>query len=110
MNHQPTQRLESLYEVVNEANVKIQANHKAINPVIEVRQSMRNSGVPADVMTIDCLQTNQRILLILHDQQPDVVHYKFMPRDSEELRDFKEIALSELTTDVLFDWMQEYFA
>ncbi len=108
-NYQPNQRLETLYQMVNEAHVNIQASHKQINPIVEVRQSMRASGVPADVLTIDCLRTNQRILFILHDQQPEIVCYKFMPRDSEDLTGFTEIALAELTTDLLFDWMQERF-
>ncbi len=108
-NYQPNQRLETLYQMVNEAHVKIQASHKQINPIVEVRQSMRASGIPADVLTIDCLRTNQRILFILHDQQPEIVRYKFMSRDSEELTGFTEIALAELTADLLFDWMQERF-
>ena len=42
--------LKTLSDLVNDAHTQIQAAHQHINPVVEVRQSMRDVGIPADVL------------------------------------------------------------
>lgn len=105
----PTDPLKTLSDLVSEAHAQIQAAHEHINPVVEVRQGMRNAGIPADVLTLDCLRTQRRITLILHDQQPGVVLYQFVTRAEEVGGDFKQIPLEEMGSGTLFDWMQDYF-
>ena len=102
--------LKTLSDLVNDAHTQIQAAHQHINPVVEVRQSMRDVGIPADVLTLDCLRTQRRITLILHDQHPGVVLYQFVTREEEVGGEFKQIALAEMSSQTLFDWMQDYFA
>jgi hypothetical protein len=101
--------LKTLSDLANEAHNRIQATHQHINPVVEVRRGMRDAGIPADVMTIDCLRTQRRINLILHDQQPGIVLYQFVTREEEVGGEFKQIDLSELNSSMMFDWMQDYF-
>ncbi|MEE3157371.1 MAG: hypothetical protein VX301_04050, partial [Pseudomonadota bacterium] len=62
------------------------------------------------VLTLDCLRTQRRITLILHDQHPGVVLYQFVTREEEVGGEFKQIALAEMSSQTLFDWMQDYFA
>jgi len=69
--------LKALSDRASEAHARIQATYQHINPVVGVRRGMRDSGIPADAMTIDCLQTRRRILMILHDGEPDVLLYQF---------------------------------
>jgi len=52
-----------IYELVTQAHAKVQQDFSDIDPVVSVNTQMRNRGVPADVMTIDCLKTGKRILL-----------------------------------------------
>ena len=66
-------------------------------------------GIPADVMTIDCLRTRRRITLILHDGQPGVFLYQFVTIDDEVGNDFQQKPMSEMSTQLLFDWMEDYF-
>ena len=101
--------LKALSDMASDAHARIQISHEHINPVIEVRRSMRDAGIPADVMTIDCLRTRRRITLILHDQQPGVLLYQFITMAEEVGNDFQSMPLSELSTDKLFQWMEEYF-
>ncbi|MBB5321965.1 hypothetical protein [Marinobacter oulmenensis] len=101
--------LKSLSDMASEAHARIQATHQHINPVVEVRQGMRKSGIPADVMTIDCLRTRRRITLILHDGQPGVFLYQFVTIDDEVGNDFQQKPMSEMSTQLLFDWMEDYF-
>ncbi|MDK8463552.1 hypothetical protein [Marinobacter sp. SS13-12] len=101
--------LKALSDMASDAHARIQAAHQHINPVVEVRRSMRDAGIPADVMTIDCLRTRRRITLILHDEQPGALLYQFVTIDDEVGNDFKQVALSDVDTTTLFDWIQDYF-
>jgi len=101
--------LKTLSDMASDAHARIQAAHQHINPVVEVRRGMRDSGIPADVMTIDCLRTRRRITLILHDGQPGMVLYQFVTMDDEVGNDFKQVPLSDMDVGTLFDWMQDYF-
>ncbi|NMT64351.1 hypothetical protein [Marinobacter orientalis] len=101
--------LKALSDMASDAHARIQAAHEHINPVVEVRRGMRDAGIPADVMTIDCLRTHRRITLILHDEQPGLLLYQFVTMEDEVGDDFRQMALSEFDSAKLFDWMQDYF-
>jgi len=101
--------LKSLSDMASDAHARIQAAHEHINPVVEVRHGMRKTGIPADVMTIDCLRTRRRITLILHDEQPGVLLYQFITIEDEVGDEFQQLALADMSTQRLFDWMEEYF-
>lgn len=101
--------LEQLSDCITDAHRRIQAEREDINPVVGVNRQMRASGIPADAITIDCLRTDRRILLILHDQQPQLVRYQFGARDRDPESAFEEIRLDALTQTVLVDWMVGYF-
>jgi len=105
----PTDPLKTLSDLVSDAHAQIQAAHEHINPVVEVRQGMRNAGIPADVLTLDCLRTQRRITLILHDQQPGVVLYQFVTRAEEVGGEFKQMPLADMSSETLVEWMEDYF-
>lgn len=102
--------LEALSDMITEAHTRIQQAYEHINPVVGVRRGMRDVGIPADAMTIDCLQTRGRILLILHDEQPGVLLYQFGTMDADAGDDFQPVNLSEVGADTLFTWMKDYFS
>lgn len=101
--------LKTLSDLASEAHARIQAAHQNINPVVEVRRGMRDAGIPADVMTLDCLRTRRRITLVLHDDQPGTLLYQFITIDDEVGEGFQRIAMTEVTAGTLFGWMQTYF-
>lgn len=101
--------LKTLSDLVHDAHSQIQAAHQHINPVVEVRQSMRDAGIPADVLPLDCLRTQRRITLILHDQQPGVVLYQFVTREQEVGSKFRQMPMADMRSSTLFAWMQDYF-
>lgn len=102
--------LKALSDMASDAHARIQQTHEHINPVIGVRRGMRDIGIPADAMTIDCLRTRRRIMLILHDAEPDTLLYQFLQLDEEPGEDFQRMALADVAVGTLFDWMQSYFA
>lgn len=101
--------LKALSDMASDAHARIQASHRHINPVIEVRRGMRDTGVPADVMTIDCLRTRRRITLILHDEQPGVLLYQFITMEEQVGSEFQRVVLLEMDTQKLFEWIEGYF-
>jgi hypothetical protein len=101
--------LEILYEIATESHARIQQDFKDINPMVGVNQNMRKMGVPSDVMTVDCLKSGKRIILILHDHHPDVLRYQFAFKDADPDDNFEQIQFKDLTADKLYDWIKSYF-
>ncbi len=102
--------LEKLSEMASEAHTRIQQTYEHINPMLGLRRGLRDSGIPADVMTIDCLRTRRRIVLILHDEQPGTLLYQFLAIEEDPDGDFQLMALSEVGVETLFEWMRDYFS
>ena len=103
-------KLETLFDITTESHTRIQQDFKDINPVVGVNQKMREAGMPADVVTIDCLKSGKRIILILHDQQPATISYQFSFKDKDPDEKFERIQFNELTADKLYDWIKGYFS
>ena len=101
--------LKTLSDLITEAHTRIQQAHADINPVVGVRRGMRDSGIPADAVTIDCLRTGKRIVLILHDQQPGVLIYQFTLKDQDTDAAYQNMAMASFGVDQLVGWMRDYF-
>ncbi len=97
--------ISTVYELVSQAHANIQQAFHDIDPVVSVNTQLRKQGIPADVMTIDCLKTGKRILLVFHDAQPDSVSYQFCLKDKDPFDEFESIALTSVTMQQLYDWM-----
>lgn len=105
-----TPALSKLSDIATAAHSLTQQACKDINPVIGVSRGMRAQGIPADAMTIDCLVTGKRIILILHDEQADIVRFQFSFKDQDPSDVFEVMPLSELTPSKLYDWIKDYFS
>lgn len=101
--------LKTLCDLTTEAHTRIQQDFKHINPVVGVSKKMRDIGVPADAMTIDCLSTGKRIIIILHDQEPDIVNYQLCYRDKDPDDEFQKLEFKELSSQLMYDWIKDYF-
>lgn len=105
-----TPPLQALCDIATDAHTRIQQDFKDIDPVIGVSQKMRTSGIPADAMTIDCLRSGKRIILVLHDQQPGIINYQLSYKDKDPGEKFEQISLSELDAQLLYEWIKNYFS
>lgn len=103
-------RLLTLCDIATEAHTRIQEDFKDINPVVGVSQNMRSNGVPADVMTIDCLKSGKRIIIVLHDQQPETVNYQFSFKEQSSTDEFEQFQFNELNATQLYHWIKIYFS
>ncbi|GLQ31367.1 hypothetical protein [Litoribrevibacter albus] len=102
--------LHELCDIATEAHTRFQKEIADIDPIVGVSQNMRDSGIPVDVMTIDCLKNGKRIILILHDDKPDSISYQFAWRDKDPEGSFTEIPFSGVTAEVMLEWMMRYLA
>jgi len=71
---------------------------------------MRSIGIPSDIITIDCLATKKRILIVLNDGQPQKVNYPFCMKDDDPEDIFTVFPISNVTQKCLYDWMASYFS
>ncbi len=101
--------LEKLCDIASKSHARIQRDFEDINPLVGLNQKMRDMGVPVDAVTIDCLKNGKRIILILHDHQPDTVSYQFSFKDRDPEEQFEQIPFGDLTEGKLYDWMKSYF-
>ena len=102
-------RLQILSDLLTEAHTQIQKTYSNLDPVIGVRQNLRQSGFPADLVTIACLRSKKRIILLLNDKQPEVIGYEFSMMDIDPTMNFSNLPFAKLTQQQLFDWMKDYF-
>lgn len=98
-----------LSDIATDAHTRIQQDFKNLDPIVGVSQNMRKEGIPADLMTIDCLKTNKRIILVVHDQMPGLLNYQFSFRDKEPETAFQQMDFDDLTRGMLYDWIKDYF-
>ena len=104
------QALLTFSDIASAAHGRIQQDFADINPVIGVMQGMRKMGIPADVISIDCLTSKKRILVVLHDQQPDVIQYQFCFLDQDPGDDYLQVPSAEVNADTVYGWIKSYFS
>jgi hypothetical protein len=102
--------LKALCDITSAAHARIQQDFDTINPVIGVSHKMRANGIPADAMTIDCLKSGKRIIVILHDQHAEILSYQFSLKDQEPTSEFETIAFSDVKEATLYSWIKDYFS
>lgn len=104
------QALLTFSDIASEAHAKIQQDFSDINPVIGVMQGMRKMGIPADVLTIDCLPSKKRILIVLHDEHPGLIQYQYTFSDQDPGNDYQAMKSSDVTSDTVYGWIKDYFS
>ena len=108
-NSESSVPLEFLSDNVTTAHTKIQNDFKDLNPVVGVSRKLRQLGISADTMTIDCLKTGKRIIIVLHDDVPNLVRFQFSYIKQDPSVEFEELALQDVTPDQFYTWMKTYF-
>lgn len=99
-----------LFDFAQLAQTQIQQDMADIDPVVTINSSLRKSGVAAEVLTVGNPKTNKHILMILHDDKPDIVDYDFGLSSEDPAFNFNTIHLSELTQLKLYERMKTALA
>jgi hypothetical protein len=103
-----SQPIFELSDLATQAQAKIQKDFPHIDPVIGIRQNMRQAGIAADVLTIDCRRSQKRFIFIIKDSTPEITNYQLTMIDNEG-SDYKSIVTSKLSVDLLYSWIKQYF-
>lgn len=99
----------TLADLVSEAHARIQQDFATLDPVVGISRGMRNNGIPADAMTIDCLKTGKRIIVIAHDDDPDRIRYQFSFADKDPATEFSFLNMADVSAQTFYDWISDYF-
>jgi len=102
--------IKHLCDAIEAAHARVQSDFEQINPVVAVNRKMRDFGIATDLMTIDCLRTGKRILIVLHDSEPHTADYQFCLRDEDPADDFTRVPLTTITSQTLYNWMCDTFS
>lgn len=100
-------RLKALTEMMTNVadQIKLTLN---VTLLVGISHKLRAMGIPADTITIDCLKSNKRILIVLHDQQPYTVNYQYMFVGTDPNNEFVQIDNENFSEESLFSIIANY--
>jgi hypothetical protein len=102
-------KLIHLSEMVAKANDQFSNKFDNINTLMGIMdKTLRNKGMTADAITIDCKSQNKKIVLLIHDAKPDVVEIA-LGNNTGDIYSSTEYACNQLTEAVIADIMATNF-
>lgn len=102
-------KLKALSEVVARANDVFYNKFENINTLMGIiDKTLRNQGVNADAITIDCVALNKKIVIVIHDDKPDVVDIVLGNKEGD-IHSSSERELSEMSEAVIVKIMEANF-
>lgn len=102
------QKIFALGDLAEAAQKEIQLEFPMLNPVIGINHGLRQSGYPADLMTIDDFKSRKRIILMIHDSQPGVVGFQLSEIDKDPDSHFENWPLNQVNQSQLKAWIIEH--
>lgn len=67
-------KLNDLSEIIARANDVFFSLHKSHDTLMGIMdKTLRQQGMKADAITIDCVALDKKIVFVLHDEKPDMV-------------------------------------
>jgi hypothetical protein len=101
--------LKNLSEIVAKANDLFHSKFNNIDTVMGIMdKTLRNQGMKADAITIDCIALDKKIVILIHDEKPDVISIALGNKDGD-IYSSSEHAISEISEAVIIGIMTEYF-
>ncbi len=101
--------LNTLSEIVAKANDQFYARNKNIDTLMGIMdKTLRNQGMAADAITIDCIALNKKIVLVLHDSKPELVDIALGDK-AGTIHSSSEHQLSDMTINHILTLMENSF-
>lgn len=101
--------LKDLSEIVARANDLFYSKFEHIDTLMGIiDKSLRNQGMNADAITIDCISLDKKILLLVHDDKAGTVNI-VLGSKSGEIYSTSEYAMSKITEDFILEIMEKNF-
>jgi len=103
------QKLQDLSEIVARANDLFFSKFDNIGTLMGIMdKTLRKQGIEADAITIDCIALDKKIVILLHDDKPDVVDIALGNKDGE-IYSSSEYELAQISEAVIVEIMEANF-
>ncbi|MGB2740355.1 MAG: hypothetical protein WBC60_07340 [Cognaticolwellia sp.] len=101
--------LNNLSEIVAKANDLFYSKFDHINTLMGIMdKTLRNQGMKADAITIDCITQDKKIVILIHDEKPDFVDIALGNKEGD-IYSSTEYKLTELSEAVILEIMEVNF-
>ena len=102
-------KLQDLSEIVAGANDLFYSKVEHIDTLMGLMdKTLRNKGINADAITIDCVPLDKKIVILLHDDTPDVVSIALGNKEGD-IHSSSEYELVDITETVIMEIMEANF-
>ncbi len=102
-------KLINLSEMVAKANDQFSRKFDSIDILMGIMdKNLRNKGMAADAITVDCKSQDKKIVLLIHDAKPDVVEVA-LGNKAGDIFSSSEYACNELSETVIEEIMATNF-
>lgn len=101
--------LNNLSEIVAKANDLFYGKFDTVDTLMGIMdKALRNQGLNADAITIDCIALDKRIVILIYDDKPDFVNIALGNKEGE-IFSSSEYKLAELSETVIVGIMEDNF-
>lgn len=101
--------LNKLSEVVAKANDLFCNKFENIDTLMGIMdKALRNQGMKADAITIDCITLDKKIVILIHDEKPDLVNIALGNKEGD-IYSSSEYNVSELSEAFILEIMEINF-
>jgi len=102
-------KLQNLSEIVARANDVFYSKFDSIDTLMGIMdKTLRNQGMKADAITIDCIALDKKIVILIHDDKPDVVSIALGNKEGD-IYSSSEYELAQISEAVIVEIMEENF-
>jgi hypothetical protein len=102
-------KLQNLSEIVARANDVFYSKVDNIDTLMGIMgKTLRNRGMKADAITIDCIALDKKIVILLQDDKPDVVDIALGNKEGD-IYSSSEYELAKLSEAVIVEIMEANF-
>lgn len=100
-------KLQNLSEIVARANDLFYSKFSNIDTLMGIiDKALRNQGMRADAITIDCIALNKKIVILIHDDKPDVVEIALGNKEGH-IYSSSEYELAKISEKVIVEIMEK---
>lgn len=101
--------LKNLSEIVARANDLLYSKYENIDTLMGIiDQSLRNQGIKADAVTVECVTVDRKLLILIHDEKPDLVTI-VSGNKAGDIYSKTEYAMDQISESFFVDIMERNF-
>ena len=102
-------KLQYLSEIVARANDMFYTKFDNLDTLMGIMdKTLRKQGINADAITIDCIALDKKIVILLHDEQPDTVSIALGNKEGD-ITSSSEYELVTISEEMIVEIMEANF-